>query len=214
MRLIICRHGETVENANNILQGYNIEGGLSSKGKKQALLLAKRLEKESIGAIYSSDLERAADTAKKIAELHPNVPLVFTKELRERKCGPFSGKTAPSDWRTNFKKYENVKGVENNQQLYERARKFFNKILHSQKETILVVGHNAIDRALICVITGRKPEEINSMDRLGNTSISVFSIEKSACKTVSYNDSKHLYNSCSSMTSTENLKKSFENEKT
>ena len=63
MKLIITRHGETIENVKGIAMG-SLPGNLSKKGKKQAKLVAKRLKNININAIYTSDLKRAYDTAK------------------------------------------------------------------------------------------------------------------------------------------------------
>ena len=62
MKLIIVRHGETIENQAKILQGH-LPGTLSNKGIEQAKTIALNLKQEKIAAIYSSDLARAADTA-------------------------------------------------------------------------------------------------------------------------------------------------------
>ncbi len=193
MRLIICRHGETIENQQNILQGYDIQGTLSARGREQAMLLAKRLEHEKIDVIYSSDLARAADTAHAIAKFHPHTPLILKKELRERKCGAFSNKKMPKDWRTNFQKYMSSPGVETNKLLYGRAKKFVEFLLKNHKnESVLVVGHNAIDRALICALLKKDRNEINTIERLGNTSISVFEITEKEVRTISFNSTGHL----------------------
>ena len=91
MRVILTRHGETKENKKTIVQGH-MPGHLSELGKKQAEMVAIRLKDEKIDFIYSSDLKRAADTAKEIAKYHPDIPIEFTKELRERNLGEFQGK--------------------------------------------------------------------------------------------------------------------------
>jgi len=81
MKLFITRHGETIENINNICQGH-IEGQLSKEGINQAKKLANRFKDEQINAIYSSDLNRAVDTAKQILKFHPDLTLILDKRLR------------------------------------------------------------------------------------------------------------------------------------
>ena len=93
MILIITRHGETIENKQGIMQGH-LPGTLSEHGIEQAKKLAERLKEEKIDFIYSSDLARAADTAKEIAKFHPNISINFTKELRERNLGELQGRKA------------------------------------------------------------------------------------------------------------------------
>ena len=58
MKIILVRHGKHESETHN--------GKLLSKGKKQAKLLSKKLKKISIKEIYSSDLERARETAESI----------------------------------------------------------------------------------------------------------------------------------------------------
>ncbi len=91
MKLLITRHGETKENVKGIVQGH-LHGNLTEKGIHQAEKLALRLKNEKIDHIYSSDLRRAADTAKLIAKYHPDTPLEFVKELREKTKVVFKGK--------------------------------------------------------------------------------------------------------------------------
>ena len=46
MKLIITRHGETIENTEGIIQGH-LHGTLSKLGKEQARKVAERLKKEN-----------------------------------------------------------------------------------------------------------------------------------------------------------------------
>jgi broad specificity phosphatase PhoE len=69
MRLIIIRHGETNDNANGICQGQN-DSPLSENGIAQAKSLALRFKDRKIDAVYSSDLQRAANTALEILKFH------------------------------------------------------------------------------------------------------------------------------------------------
>ncbi|MCO5607219.1 hypothetical protein L7F22_061412 [Adiantum nelumboides] len=66
--LIVVRHGETTWNVGGILQGQEASS-LSDVGKDQACAVAERLAttQADIASIYSSDLERALDTANLIA---------------------------------------------------------------------------------------------------------------------------------------------------
>ena len=47
MRLIVTRHGETVDNINGIIQGHT-QGKLTENGKEQAKKLGERLKNEKI----------------------------------------------------------------------------------------------------------------------------------------------------------------------
>ncbi len=88
MKLILTRHGETIENKEGSLQGH-LPGRLSETGKEQARKLALRLKDEKIDAIYSSDLVRTVDTAREIAKHHNSIPLHFVPKLRETRSWNF-----------------------------------------------------------------------------------------------------------------------------
>ena len=91
-RIIAVRHGETNWNVETRIQG-NLDIGLNEKGQWQARRLSLALAaREPIAAIYSSDLLRARDTARAIADATRR-PLHLVAGLRERGFGLFQGKT-------------------------------------------------------------------------------------------------------------------------
>ena len=87
--LYLVRHGETVDNANQIMQGQT-QGELNEKGIAQAREVAEKLLGEHFDAFVSSDLKRSFDTAAIIARPH-HLPVVTTPLLRERDWGSFTG---------------------------------------------------------------------------------------------------------------------------
>jgi broad specificity phosphatase PhoE len=66
MRLILVRHGESVGNSENRLQGQE-DYELTPLGRKQAALTASRLLAEGVAEVYTSPLLRALATAEEIA---------------------------------------------------------------------------------------------------------------------------------------------------
>lgn len=182
MKLIITRHGETEENKAGIIQGH-LPGKLSVDGINQARKVALRLKGEKIDFIYSSDLARTSDTAKEIAKFHPNTPIEFIEDLRERNLGELQGRRK-SEFGLGEKEFlgtlfESIKGGETIKQLYGRAESFLCKIIskHS-KDTVLFVGHNGINKALIAVITGKKHEDVKGVENQHNTSVNIFEINE------------------------------------
>lgn len=89
-RILIVRHGETAWNVDARIQGH-LDIPLNDKGRWQAENLAISLAKETIDAIYSSDLSRALDTAKAMARLQGREVKVEPM-LRERHFGIFQGR--------------------------------------------------------------------------------------------------------------------------
>ena len=63
----LVRHGETEWNRTGRMQGHT-GVPLSAEGRRQATLLAARLRSVEFSAVYSSDLPRAAETARIIAD--------------------------------------------------------------------------------------------------------------------------------------------------
>lgn len=89
-KIFLIRHGETDHNLNGIVQGW-LNTPLNATGRLQARLLAERFKDTPIHAIYSSDLKRAAQTARPLARLK-QLKLITTPDLRERSLGIFEGK--------------------------------------------------------------------------------------------------------------------------
>ena len=196
MKLIITRHGQTIENKEGIIQGH-LPGKLSEEGIEQAKKLALRLKDENIDFAFSSDLARSSDTAKEIMKFHKNIPIEFTKELRERFLGEIQGKKR-SELGFGEQKYvaakDNLKSAETLEQLFNRAASFLDKILQKhQNDTVLFVGHNGINKALIAAITGKTFEDIPNIENQKNTSINIFEIEQDKSHKIHcFNCVKHL----------------------
>jgi probable phosphoglycerate mutase len=91
VELILVRHGETDWNRDNRYQGH-ADPPLNETGRAQARELARKLEMLELGAIYTSDLRRAAETAEIIHEGR-DIPLTRDAGLREVDVGSWSGLT-------------------------------------------------------------------------------------------------------------------------
>ena len=81
-RLLLVRHGETVDNVNQIMQGQT-QGELTQKGVLQAEELAQQMRDEQIDVFVSSDLKRSIDTCRIIAQSH-GLSRVADSRLRKR----------------------------------------------------------------------------------------------------------------------------------
>ena len=66
---------------------------LSELGRRQAELLVRRLGREEIAAVYSSDLGRARETAEALAAAR-RLPVELAPGLREAHFGQWQGLTA------------------------------------------------------------------------------------------------------------------------
>jgi probable phosphoglycerate mutase len=90
-RILALRHGETAWNREQRIQGQR-DVPLNAAGRWQADRLAEALADEPIAAIYSSDLQRAFETAQALARTTA-APLATDPALRERGFGRFEGET-------------------------------------------------------------------------------------------------------------------------
>ncbi|MBS3087721.1 histidine phosphatase family protein [Candidatus Pacearchaeota archaeon] len=177
MRLIITRHGETVENRAGIIQGH-LPGVLSDLGREQAQRLAKKLKDEKIDLIISSDLARAVDTTREVARFH-DCEILFDERLRERYLGSFQGKREKEDLGIGKDKLiaDVIKGddVETHEEILARAKDLLNYILTLDFENILLVGHSGICKNILRHVMNCEHKDIPN---LGNTSISIFEIDE------------------------------------
>jgi broad specificity phosphatase PhoE len=89
--LLLARHGETDWNLENRVQGQT-DRPLNTRGLDQARALASRLAAEPLVAVYASDLARARDTAKIVADGH-GLEVVIDPDLREKNFGSWEGLT-------------------------------------------------------------------------------------------------------------------------
>ena len=92
-RICLVRHGETAWNTERRLQGH-IDIPLNDTGLSQAEATALSLARAGFrfSALYSSDLQRARQTAAAIARTHALAPM-HDPRLRERHYGHFQGLT-------------------------------------------------------------------------------------------------------------------------
>jgi probable phosphoglycerate mutase len=90
-RLCIVRHGETAWNAEHRVQGQ-LDVPLNAIGQAQALAAAKVLVLERFDVIYSSDLQRARQTAAPTASALGR-GVLLERDLRERHYGIFERMT-------------------------------------------------------------------------------------------------------------------------
>lgn len=89
--LYIVRHGQTVDNLEDRIQGHT-DSPLTELGVRQAQAIAQRLSAERFHALYSSDLGRAVHTAEIVASPH-GLAITTTPLLRELHLGVAQGMT-------------------------------------------------------------------------------------------------------------------------
>ena len=89
--ILLARHGESDWNRSQRWQGF-ADRPLTDLGRRQAAELAARLEETELDTIYSSDLQRARETAEVVAR-SKGLEVHATPDLREVDVGSWSGLT-------------------------------------------------------------------------------------------------------------------------
>ena len=89
--ILLARHGETDWNLARRVQGHS-DTPLNETGRAQARALGEELAGERIDAVYSSDLVRAHETARAVAEPR-GLGVTAIRDLRERHFGTWEGLT-------------------------------------------------------------------------------------------------------------------------
>ena len=155
--LYLVRHGETVENANQIMQGQT-QGELNENGLRQAHELCEQWKSREIDVVMASDLKRAVDTAAIIAVPH-GLKVVTTPLLRERDWGGFTGRYIPS-----LKNEVWPDDIETLENLLSRAGEFIAYVRKTYPgKKVLAVGHGIINKAVQAVYFKKSMSEIQKM---------------------------------------------------
>lgn len=155
-KLLLARHGETDWNCEHRWQGHT-DVPLNELGLEQARALAEELADEPIAAIYSSDLRRAFDTARIVAE-RKGLEVIVDHDLRELDFGAWEGMTSdeieerfPGDlgrWREHGERPER-RGGETADEVRERVIAAAHRIVAAHPgEQVLVIAHGGPLRAL------------------------------------------------------------------
>ncbi|MFH0837451.1 MAG: histidine phosphatase family protein [Candidatus Aenigmatarchaeota archaeon] len=179
MRLVLVRHGETEDNVKDILRGHG-HGKLTDLGKEQAKKLGERLSKEKIDVIYCSDIGRAKETAKEIICYHPDIPIHYTKDLRERHVGNLED-IHVENWDTIKLDDEYMKSVDAEipQDVFDRVKVFLDSVYDKHmNETVLFVAHGFLNRVLICIITNKTASSVYETETQKNTAVNIFEIDE------------------------------------
>lgn len=157
MILYLMRHGQTDWNIEGRVQGWN-DTPINKKGIEQAHLAGEKLANEEIETVYSSDLRRAKKTSE-IVSAALDLPLHYTKRLREMDFGKASG-VKKTDLAAKFPYIYAAFNDVNNQERYDvrypegesigevqqRFMKFVNKLLDDRRQKVLIVTHGMLVR--------------------------------------------------------------------
>jgi probable phosphoglycerate mutase len=200
-QVLFIRHGETAWNAIKRIQGH-IDIPLSEHGFLQAAQLGERLAREGrIDAVYSSDLQRAQQTARPFADAL-GLEMRLSEGLRERFYGAFQGHDSDEisdkfpgeyvEWQTRDPGFAPPGDGES-------QRVFYHRVVHAMEPIvaahpggrIAVVAHGGV---LDCIY--RFAQKLALQDPrnwpLLNCSINVVDYENGGAKVIAWGDIAHL----------------------
>jgi len=159
--LIFLRHGETEWNRQKKYQG-SLNIGLNEKGRDQAKKAAKMLENQKIDLIFSSDLDRASDTASIIGK-RLGLKVQKKEQLREMDFGDWEGKDYLTIRKEQPESFDNwlddpnenpPPGGERLEDFRDRVVTACKEILSVPAESVLVVCHGGVIMVYLTHILG------------------------------------------------------------
>ena len=202
-KLILCRHGETVYNAQKRYQG-KVDIELNERGLAQAEALRERIAPIRLDGVYCSDLKRTVRTAEIVLSTHSSgLTAQPTPLLREIDGGEFEGLTwdeitarFPQEvaaWqqdRTN----NPAPGGENLLQVQKRLDTILAQILETypaEDQTVLLVVHGGVISTLLCHMMGMNLNRLWQW-RVDNCSVTIVDTYKDGPILSLFNDLSHF----------------------
>ncbi|MEG4074513.1 histidine phosphatase family protein [Microcoleus sp. Pol14C2] len=190
-RIILVRHGKSTYNQERRIQGRLDKSILTEAGRNTALQVGDTLSSIAFDAAYTSPLQRAKETAEIILSRLTNPPqLQPTDNLMEIDLPLWEGMLrqdaidkfpeAYQQWQKQPDKFSMKLPSADGEiehfpvlAIFANARHFWQELLSRHQDgTILVVGHNGINRALIATASEITPDYYQSIQQ-SNCGISV-----------------------------------------
>jgi broad specificity phosphatase PhoE len=181
-RIVLWRHGQTEWNLLGRLQGQT-DVPLDAVGRQQALTMARLLAALHPSAIVSSDLSRAVETARALADI-VKLDIALDEGLRETFVGTWQGLTDeeirdrfPEEyaaWREDHY-HQRRGGGEVEAEVAERAVAAIERALKAvpDRGTLVVVTHGGTARVSIARLLGLPAAYTGVLGGLSNCSWSV-----------------------------------------
>jgi 2,3-bisphosphoglycerate-dependent phosphoglycerate mutase len=166
--LWLVRHGESTWNAAGLVQGQATGPVLTAKGRTEAARVAGCLGDLRVGAIYTSDLARARETASIVARVL-ELPLQVDPALRERSFGVAEGHPLgdldPAQSGIELDRVVDAdarpRGGESVRDLYGRVRDFITALeVGATDDDVLVVTHGGVIRVAGAYCNGISVEDM------------------------------------------------------
>ena len=202
-RILLVRHGQSLGNAERRFGGHS-PTPLSELGRAQAEATGRALAREGVTAVYSSDLQRAVQTAEPLAR-ETGLEVNRTDAFRERSVGRMQGLTFeeaaeqyPEEYAALLRRdFEHVlTGGESYRQLLDRAaRALDGAAARHRGGTVAVFSHTGTICILILHLMGAldAPELRPVWVSSSNCGVTRVDIEHGGLlRLLAVNDTRHL----------------------
>ena len=199
MRLILVRHGQTEWNAGGRYQGQS-NVALSDTGRKQARFLAERFPVRQLDAIYTSDLDRAKETAECVGK-RLGLMVYQEKAFRELSFGDWEGLTyqeISSRWPEEAEKLFTapdelvIPHGETFRDLQKRALdKIYSLYEKHIDQTVAVFAHGAINKTILAGLMHIPLHYLWSL-RQDNTAVNILRLDDGYVMVELINSTSHL----------------------
>ncbi|MBQ9633549.1 MAG: histidine phosphatase family protein [Schwartzia sp.] len=199
MRLILVRHGQTEWNAGGRYQGQS-NVALSDTGRKQARFLAERFPVRQLDAIYTSDLDRAKETAECVGK-RLGLTVCPEKAFRELSFGDWEGLTyqeISSRWPEEAEKLFTapdelvIPHGETFRDLQKRALdKIYSLYERHIDQTVAVFAHGAINKTILAGLMHIPLHYLWSL-RQDNTAVNILRLDDGYVMVELINSTSHL----------------------
>jgi probable phosphoglycerate mutase len=162
LTLLLVRHGQSEWNAAGLMQGQTAHVPLTELGHGQAAAAARELALLRPGAVLSSDLRRAVQTAEHCARA-TGLPFSTTPALREQGYGVLEGRPSRElwdvvDWTD---PHWSAEGGESLAQLHARVADLLARLqAEPPADVVALVTHGDTIRAAQAVAAGLGPAEM------------------------------------------------------
>ena len=201
VKLLIVRHGFSTSNKDGTFTGQ-LDVPLSREGIIQAELVSDYiLNNYDVGAVYSSDLIRAVDTVKKVADTK-NLPIVTDKRLREVFCGKWEGllvEKVKEIYKEDYLAWKRgsetayMTGGENMLEVKLRAVEAVKEITKKcEGKTVVIATHGGLIKPLLSGVLGVDYQTLIDMPWATNASITELDYEDEKFSLVKFSFDDYL----------------------